>query len=35
MNLFIKQEQTHRQRKPTYGCQRGKVGGRDKLGDWD
>ena len=33
-NLFTKQTQTHRHRKQTYGCQRGK-GGRDKLGVWD
>ena len=26
MNLFTKQKQTHRHRKQTYGCQRGKVG---------
>ena len=25
MNLFTKQKQTHRLRKQTYGCQRGKV----------
>ena len=29
-----KQKQTHRPRKQTYGYQRGKVVGRDKLG-WD
>ena len=34
-NLFTKQKQTHRLRKQTYGYQRGKVGGRDKLGVWD
>ena len=28
MNLFIKQKQTHRLRKQTYGYQRGKVVGR-------
>ena len=33
MNLFMKQ--THRHRKQTYGYQRGKVGGRDKLGIWE
>ena len=33
MNLFTKQ--THRLRKQTYGYQRGKIGGRDKLGGWD
>ena len=31
MNLFMKQKQTHRYRKGTYGYQR-EVGGRDKLG---
>ena len=36
MDLFTKQEQTHRHRKQTYGYQRGKGwGGRDKLGVWD
>ena len=35
MNLFTKQKQMHRHRKQTYGYQRGKVGGRDKLGGWD
>ena len=35
MNLFTKQKQTHRIRKQIYGYQRGKVGGRDKLGVWD
>ena len=35
MNLFTKQKQTHRLRKQTYGYQRGKLGGRDKLGGWD
>ena len=35
MNLFTKQKQTHRLRKQTYGYQRGKVAGRDKLGGWD
>ena len=35
MNLFTKQKQTHRHRKQTYGYQRGKEGGRDKLGVWD
>ena len=35
MNLFIKQKQTHRHRKQTYGYQRGNVGRRDKLGVWD
>ena len=32
MNLFTKQKQTHRLRKQTYGYQREKVRGRDKLG---
>ena len=27
MNLFIRQKQTHRPRKQTYGYQRGKAGG--------
>ena len=35
MNLFKKQKQTHRRRKQTYGYQRGKVLGRDKLEVWD
>ena len=35
MNLFMKQKQTHSHRKQTYGYQRGKVEGRDKLGVWD
>ena len=36
MNLFPKQKETHRHRKPTYGYQRGKGGqGRDKLGGSD
>ena len=35
MNLFMKQKETHRHRKQTYGYQRGKwQGGRDKLGVW-
>ena len=34
MNLFTKQTWTHRLRKQTYGHQRGKVGGKDKLGAW-
>ena len=33
--LITKQKQTHRRRKQIYGYQRGKVGGRDKLGVWD
>ena len=32
VNLFTKQKQTHRFRKPTYGYQKGKVGRGDKLG---
>ena len=35
MNLFMKQKQTHRHRKQTYGYQRGKAGGRDKLVVWN
>ena len=35
MNLFAEQKQTHRFWKQAYGCQRGKIGGRDKLGVWD
>ena len=35
MNLFTKQKQTHRLRKQTYGYQREKVSGRNKLGVWD
>ena len=35
MNLFTKQKQTHRLRKQTYGYQRGKLGGRNKLAVWD
>ena len=34
MNLYKKHKQTHRDRKQTYGYQRGK-GERDKLGVWD
>ena len=33
MNLFTKQ--THRLQKQTYGYQKGKVGGRERLGVWD
>ena len=32
INLFIKQKQTHRHRKQTYGYQRVWGKGRDKLG---
>ena len=35
MNQYTKQKQTNRHRKQIYGYQRGKVGGRDKLGIWD
>ena len=35
MNLFTKQKQIHRYRKQTYGYQRGKGGGGDKLGVWN
>ena len=36
MVLFPKRKETNRQRKQTYGYQRGKGGGgRDKLGGWD
>ena len=31
MNLKTKPKYTHRFRKQTYGYQRGKVGGRDKV----
>ena len=34
MKLFIKQRQTHRHRKQTYGYQRQK-GRKDKLRVWD
>ena len=34
MNISMKQKQTHRHRKQTYGYQRGKAG-RDKLGGWN
>ena len=34
-NVFTEQKQTHRHRKETYGYQRGKVVGRDKLGIWN
>ena len=34
-NELTKEKQTHRIRKQTYGCQRGKVAERDKLGVWD
>ena len=37
MNLLKKkkQKQTHRHRKQTYGYQRGREWGKDKLGVWD
>ena len=35
MKLFSKQKQTHRLRKQTYGYQRGRGEGKDKLGVWD
>ena len=35
MDLFAEQKQTYRHRKQTYGYQRGKGRGRDKLGVWD
>ena len=35
MNLLAKQKQTHIPRNQTYGYQRGKRKGRDKLGVWD
>ena len=34
-DLFTKQKQAHRHRKPTRGYQKGKGVGRDKLGTWD
>ena len=34
MDLQKKQKQIHRHRKQTYGYQRGKEVGRDKLGRW-
>ena len=33
-NELKKQKQTHRHRKQTNGCQRGKMGVGDKLGVW-
>ena len=35
INVFTKQESTHRLGKQTYGYWRGKGGERDKLGDPD
>ena len=34
MCLYTKQKQTHRQRKQTYGHQKGKGWGREILGIW-
>ena len=34
-NELIYKTETHRLRKQAYGYQRGKVGGRYKLGVWD
>jgi len=34
-NLFIKQKYSQRHRKQSYGNQRGRGGGKDKLGVWD
>ena len=35
MNLFTKQEQTHRLREWTYGYKEVRVGRRDRLRVWD
>ena len=35
MNFFIKQKQTHRHRKQTYGYQEQSWGQGNKLGTWD
>ena len=35
MNLFIKQKQTHRVSKQTYGYQGGRMGSRDSYGVWN
>ena len=35
INLCIKEKQIHRFQKQIYGCQRGNMGRRDKLGAWD
>ena len=35
MNLFIKQKQTHRPRKQTYGYQGERGGKGDNLGGWN
>ena len=34
-NELIYKTETDKLRKQTYGYQRGKVGGRDRLGVWD
>ena len=35
MSMFTEQKETHRFRKPTYGCQgRGEMGRRESLG-WE
>jgi len=34
MDLFTKQKQTHMHRKLTYGYQKGKGVGKDKVGLW-
>ena len=35
MNLFTKQEETHRLRECIYGYQRGKIRRRNRWGAWD
>ena len=35
MNLFIKQKQSHRVSKQTYGYQGGRMGSRDSYGVWN
>ena len=35
MNFFTKQKEAHRHRKQTYGYQKGKEMGMDKLRVWD
>ena len=35
MNVYAKQKQTHRYRKPAGGYQRGEGRGRGKLGVWN
>ena len=35
INSFTEQKQTHRLRRETHGYQRGRGGGRNKLGVWD